>query len=39
VLRQRLGVLHETFPLEEAESALAKLRRGEVRGAAVLTLR
>jgi propanol-preferring alcohol dehydrogenase len=29
----------ETFRLEEAESALAKLRRGEVRGAAVLTLR
>jgi propanol-preferring alcohol dehydrogenase len=28
----------ETFPLEQANEALGRLRRGEVRGAAVLTL-
>src|ERR1700674_4603866 len=28
----------EVFPLEEANSALAKLRRGEIRGSAVLSL-
>ena len=28
----------ETFPLEEANEALARLRDGRIRGAAVLTL-
>jgi propanol-preferring alcohol dehydrogenase len=27
----------ETFPLEQANAALERLRRGELRGAAVLT--
>ena len=29
----------EVFPLEEANTALAKLRRGEIRGSAVLSVR
>jgi propanol-preferring alcohol dehydrogenase len=28
-----------TFPLEEAETALARLRSGEIEGSAVLTVR
>ena len=28
----------ETYPLEDANAALARLRTGEVRGAAVLTV-
>jgi propanol-preferring alcohol dehydrogenase len=32
----RLHVVHETFPLTQAEEALARLKRGEVKARAVL---